>query len=91
MVRVETDSGSESSKNRTQNREGEHAFPTITDMSAAVSNIVFDDIFTINAIDKEGKKFDRGPGFQALFGLNNHFYTLQFPDSMATQKIMIWI
>ena len=29
-------------------------------MSAAVSSIVFDDIFTINAIDKEGKKFDRG-------------------------------
>ncbi|KJA26186.1 hypothetical protein HYPSUDRAFT_84971 [Hypholoma sublateritium FD-334 SS-4] len=28
-------------------------------MAAAVSNIVFDDIFTINAIDKEGKKFDR--------------------------------
>jgi DNA-directed RNA polymerase I, II, and III subunit RPABC3 len=28
-------------------------------MSAAVSSIVFDDIFTINAIDKEGKKFDR--------------------------------
>ncbi|ESK98357.1 rna polymerase i [Moniliophthora roreri MCA 2997] len=28
-------------------------------MSAASSNIVFDDIFTINAIDKEGRKFDR--------------------------------
>ncbi|KAF8640456.1 hypothetical protein AX17_000120 [Amanita inopinata Kibby_2008] len=28
-------------------------------MSATTSNIVFDDIFTINAIDKEGKKFDR--------------------------------
>ncbi|PFH54625.1 hypothetical protein AMATHDRAFT_176 [Amanita thiersii Skay4041] len=28
-------------------------------MSAPTSNIVFDDIFTINAIDKEGKKFDR--------------------------------
>ncbi|KAI0670002.1 RNA polymerase [Trametes maxima] len=28
-------------------------------MSANTSNIVFDDIFTINAIDKEGKKFDR--------------------------------
>jgi len=28
-------------------------------MSSASSNIVFDDIFTINAIDKEGKKFDR--------------------------------
>lgn len=31
-----------------------------TDMSAPTSNIVFDDIFTINGIDKEGKKFDRG-------------------------------
>ncbi|KAG6845993.1 hypothetical protein H0H87_011041 [Tephrocybe sp. NHM501043] len=28
-------------------------------MAVAVSSIVFDDIFTINAIDKEGKKFDR--------------------------------
>ncbi|KAL1952051.1 hypothetical protein VTO73DRAFT_1200 [Trametes versicolor] len=28
-------------------------------MSSNTSNIVFDDIFTINAIDKEGKKFDR--------------------------------
>lgn len=24
------------------------------------SNVVFDDIFTIDAIDKDGKKFDRG-------------------------------
>jgi hypothetical protein len=32
-------------------------------MAATVSSIVFDDIFTINAIDKEGKKFDRGPVF----------------------------
>ena len=30
-------------------------------MSATVSNIVFDDIFTILDINKEGKKFDRGP------------------------------
>lgn len=29
-------------------------------MTANASNIVFDDIFTISAIDKEGKKFDRG-------------------------------
>jgi hypothetical protein len=29
-------------------------------MSSTTSNIVFDDIFTINGIDKEGKKFDRG-------------------------------
>ncbi|KAI6044975.1 RNA polymerase I [Pisolithus marmoratus] len=28
-------------------------------MSSASSNIVFDDIFTISDIDKEGKKFDR--------------------------------
>jgi len=32
-------------------------------MSAAVSSIVFDDIFTISDIDKEGRKFDRGPIF----------------------------
>ena len=29
-------------------------------MTSNASNIVFDDIFTINDIDKEGKKFDRG-------------------------------
>ena len=45
--------------------------PTITECSetptyvsdlnmATASNIVFDDLFTINAIDREGKKFDRG-------------------------------
>ncbi|KAJ6604334.1 hypothetical protein DFH09DRAFT_898411 [Mycena vulgaris] len=28
-------------------------------MASATSSIMFDDIFTINAIDKEGKKFDR--------------------------------
>ncbi|KAH7883731.1 RNA polymerase I [Phlebopus sp. FC_14] len=28
-------------------------------MASTSSSIVFDDIFTINAIDKEGKKFDR--------------------------------
>ncbi|KAJ7130051.1 hypothetical protein C8R43DRAFT_1239954 [Mycena crocata] len=28
-------------------------------MASATSSIVFDDIFTINAINKEGKKFDR--------------------------------
>lgn len=32
----------------------------ITTMTSASSNVVFDDIFTVNAIDKEGKKFDRG-------------------------------
>jgi len=30
-------------------------------MANTSSSIIFDDIFTINAIDKEGKKFDRGP------------------------------
>lgn len=29
-------------------------------MATAASSIVFDDIFSINDIDKEGKKFDRG-------------------------------
>ncbi|EIN13500.1 RNA polymerase [Punctularia strigosozonata HHB-11173 SS5] len=28
-------------------------------MATTTSHIVFDDIFTVNAIDKEGKKFDR--------------------------------
>ena len=34
--------------------------PITFKMTANASNIVFDDIFTISAIDKEGKKFDRG-------------------------------
>ena len=29
-------------------------------MASNTSNVLFDDIFTINDIDKEGKKFDRG-------------------------------
>lgn len=29
-------------------------------MTSNATNVLFDDIFTINAIDKEGKKFDRG-------------------------------
>jgi hypothetical protein len=29
-------------------------------MASSKSSIVFDDIFTIEAIDKGGKKFDRG-------------------------------
>ena len=34
--------------------------PITFKMTANASNIVFDDIFTISAIDKERKKFDRG-------------------------------
>ena len=29
-------------------------------MSSGPSNVLFDDLFTINGIDLEGKKFDRG-------------------------------
>ena len=29
-------------------------------MATTSSSLLFDDIFTISAIDKEGKKFDRG-------------------------------
>lgn len=29
-------------------------------MAATASNVVFDDLFTISATDKDGKKFDRG-------------------------------
>jgi hypothetical protein len=34
-------------------------------MAASSSNIVFDDMFTLSGIDKEGKKFDRGPRARA--------------------------
>jgi hypothetical protein len=30
-------------------------------MASTSSSIVFDDIFTTDDIDKDGKKFDRGP------------------------------
>src|SRR5438445_6822825 len=40
-------------------------------MTTAASNIVFDDIFTINAIDKEGKKFDRGSSNNFLVQKND--------------------
>ena len=60
-------------------------------MSATVSNIVFDDIFTINAIDKEGKKFDRGVAFAFTLLLNITSYNAQFPGSTLTRKTMTWI
>ncbi|KAK0208590.1 hypothetical protein DFS33DRAFT_458956 [Desarmillaria ectypa] len=34
-------------------------------MASVASNVVFDDIFTISSIDKEGKKFDRVSRLQA--------------------------
>ena len=37
-------------------------------MTSTASNVVFNDIFTINDIDKEGKKFDRGAYFSLLDG-----------------------
>lgn len=33
---------------------------SFSNMASASSNILFDDLFTIESIDKEGKKFDRG-------------------------------
>lgn len=38
-------------------------------MSSVSSSIVFDDIFTISDIDKDGKKFDRGSIQKILFFL----------------------
>lgn len=32
----------------------------LSNMTATTSNVVFDDLFKINDIDKDGKKFDRG-------------------------------
>jgi hypothetical protein len=29
-------------------------------MSSRESNILFDDLFTVESVDKDGKKFDRG-------------------------------
>ncbi|KAF8349922.1 hypothetical protein F5887DRAFT_406072 [Amanita rubescens] len=61
-------------------------------MSAPTSNIVFDDIFTINAIDKEGKKFDRVSRLYAhsknydmdlTLDYNVELFPLQQDDSFA--------
>ncbi|KAH9835651.1 RNA polymerase [Rhodofomes roseus] len=61
-------------------------------MSTNTSNIVFDDIFTINAIDKEGKKFDRvsrlyahSKNYDMDFTLdyNVELYPLQKDESFA--------
>lgn len=62
-------------------------------MAANSSNIVFDDIFTINAIDKEGKKFDRGSydcayDIVQLFTFDLPF--LQFRGSTRIRRTMIW-
>jgi len=61
-------------------------------MSSTTSNIVFDDIFTINAIDKEGKKFDRVSRLYAhsksydmdlTLDFNVELFPLQQDDSFA--------
>ncbi|KAG6911841.1 hypothetical protein DXG01_000088 [Tephrocybe rancida] len=61
-------------------------------MAAAASSIVFDDIFTINAIDKEGKKFDRVSRLYAhsknyemdlTLDYNVELFPLQDEDSFA--------
>lgn len=63
-------------------------------MSSNTSNIVFDDIFTINAIDKEGKKFDRGTHFPVcLLALASHSPPLIPRQSRActrTRKTTTW-
>lgn len=62
-------------------------------MTTAASNIVFDDIFTISAIDKEGKKFDRG-SFVSSFPSSINLIILDLLQCRVythTQKIMTWI
>ena len=69
-------------------------------MSSNASNVLFDDIFTINAIDKEGKKFDRGAGAAAtlssrpptrsLLTGGPHALCLQSRAYMRILKTMTW-
>ena len=60
-------------------------------MTSASSNVVFDDIFTINAIDKDGKKFDRGavvalsPTMNAVLILHHQCHVCS-----PTRQIMTW-
>lgn len=46
-------------------RLGQNVYSRV--MANATSSIIFDDIFKINDIDKEGKKFDRGLHFLLSF------------------------
>ncbi|KAL9716090.1 DNA-directed RNA polymerases I, II, and III subunit RPABC3 [Leucoagaricus gongylophorus] len=54
-------------------------------MATTSSNIVFDDIFTLNAIDKEGKKFDRGVNYDMDLTLDYNFelFPLKNGESFA--------
>ena len=56
---------------------------------AASSNIVFDDIFRINAIDREGKKFDRGASL-SLYIMRRLTIVHQSHVYTRTHKIMTW-
>lgn len=58
-------------------------------MTTVASSVVFDDIFTIESIDKEGKKFDRGISHSFQY-LRAQCTRLQFRDSMDTLKTMTW-
>ncbi|KAF9044870.1 RNA polymerase I [Hymenopellis radicata] len=55
-------------------------------MASAASNIVFDDIFTIGSIDKEGKKFDRVSRLQAHSKNNDMDMTLDFNTELFPLK-----
>jgi len=60
-------------------------------MTTATSNIVFDDIFTINAIDKEGKKFDRGSStFPGSKMTTNQAPPHKCPAYMPIPKTTTW-
>ncbi|PAV22363.1 RNA polymerase I [Pyrrhoderma noxium] len=52
-------------------------------MTTTTSNIVFDDIFTINAIDKDGKKFDR---VSRLFAHSSN-YDMDFSLALASSLV----
>lgn len=52
--------GGETEHERMSTKASHLILPSFPPMATTSSNIVFDDIFTLNAIDKEGKKFDRG-------------------------------
>ena len=55
-------------------------------MASAQSNIIFDDLFTVTAIDLDGKKHDRG---EWVFVLTCAILNLLYFGSVATRSHLV--
>ena len=57
-------------------------------MASLTSNIVFDDIFAIKEINKDGKKFDRGMFNTYASPTCTHLGPYSFPTSCRVKKLL---